>query len=102
VRDAVTAHLLAATTEGIGFGLYNIAARTPFTETDTPTLLRDAPAIIRHYHPDAPATFARHGWPLPASIDRIYAIDRAARDLGYAPQHNFADFLREYGESINS
>ena len=33
---------------------------------------------------------------LVAGIDRVYAIDRATRDLGYAPQHNFADFLREY------
>jgi nucleoside-diphosphate-sugar epimerase len=99
VRDAAAAHLLAATVDGVGFGTYNIAARTPFVEPDTPTLLRDAPSVIRHYHPTAPAAFARHGWVLPTSIDRVYTIDRAARDLGYTPQHNFADFMQEYDEA---
>jgi UDP-glucose 4-epimerase len=96
VRDAVAAHLLAATAEGLGFGIYNIAARSPFTEADTPALSHDAPSVIRRYHPDAPAAFAQHGWALPASIDRVYAIDRATRDFGYEPSHNFLDFLREY------
>jgi UDP-glucose 4-epimerase len=101
LRDAVTAHLLAATVEGPGFGVYNIAARSPFAEADTPELLRDAPAVIRRYHPDAPGAFARHGWVLPASIDRVYAIERATRGLGYAPQHNLADFLREYDDGLS-
>ena len=96
VRDAATAHLLAATITGPGWGRYNIAARSPFVESDTPALLDDAPAVIRRYHPDAPAIFARHGWQLPRSIDRVYTIDRATRDLGYLPRHNFADYLREF------
>jgi UDP-glucose 4-epimerase len=96
VRDAVQAHLLAATVEGVGFGLYNIVAQSPFAEADTPELLRDAPSVIARRQPAAPASFARHGWALPTSIDRVYVLDRAIRDLGYRPQHNFAEWVREY------
>ncbi|HEY8597555.1 MAG TPA: NAD(P)-dependent oxidoreductase [Thermomicrobiales bacterium] len=95
-RDAAEAHRLAATVDGPGYGLYNIAARSPFAEVDAPELWRDAAAIIRRYHPEAEAFFARQGWAMPAQIDRVYVIERASRELGYHPRHNFADFLREY------
>jgi len=96
-RDAAEAHRLAATVAGIDFGLYNIAAQSPFAEADTPALLRDAAAVIRRYHPRAEAAFVRHGWMLPTRIDRVYVTARAPRELGYRPRHNFTDFLREYG-----
>lgn len=95
-RDAAEAHRLAATVAGVDFGLYNIAAQSPFSETDTPELMRDAATVIRRHEPQAEGAFARQGWRLPARIDRVYVIERAARALGYRPRHNFADFLREY------
>ena len=94
-RDAAEAHRLAATVEGPGFGLYNIAARSPFAEADTRELWLDAAALIRRKHPDIEAIFSRHGWALPERIDRVYVIERATRELGYQPRHNFAGFLRE-------
>lgn len=96
-RDAAEAHRLAAIATTVGFGPYNIAARSPFAEADTPELLRDAAATIRRYYPEAEATFARHGWMLPARIDRVYVVERAVRELDYHPRHDFADFLREWG-----
>ena len=95
LRDAAEAHRLAATVEGPGYGLYNIAALSPFTEADTLDLWHDPATVIRHYHPEAEAIFARQGWALPERIDRVYVIERAIRELGYRPRHNFADFLRE-------
>lgn len=97
VRDAARAHLLAATVEAPGCGVYTIAARTPFREEDCAELLRDAAAVIARRCPAVPPAFARLGWALPRSIDRVYAIDRAERELGYRPRHNIAEYLREYG-----
>jgi hypothetical protein len=37
---------------------------------------------------------SRRGWRLPSSIDRVYAIGKARRFLGYNPEHNFAGLFR--------
>lgn len=97
-RDAAEAHRLAATAPTSGFGVYNIAARSPFTEADCGLLRLDAAAVIRRHHPEAEPFFVRQGWSLPRQIDRVYVIDRAIRDLGYAPRHTFAAFLREWAQ----
>ncbi len=89
VRDVVAAHLLALDNTTIPFGVFNISARSPFSEGDTDDLLHDAPAVIRRYYPTAEAIFAGQGWTLPDSIDRVYVISKAQRELGYEPHHNF-------------
>ena len=101
-RDAAEAHRLAATVEGPGYGHYNIAAPSPFTKADTRELWHDPAAVIRRYHPEAEAIFARRDWALPERIDRVYVIERAIRELGYRPRHNFADFLREWAGRAES
>jgi UDP-glucose 4-epimerase len=75
--------------------MFNIAARSPLMRDDLPALLRDARAVILRDFPDAERIFRQHGWQLPQYIDRVYVIERAERALGYQPQHNFAEHLRE-------
>ncbi|HEX3052375.1 MAG TPA: NAD(P)-dependent oxidoreductase [Aggregatilineaceae bacterium] len=93
VRDVVAAHLLALNNTSIPFGVFNISARSPFVEADSEALLHDAPAVIRRCFPTAEDAFARQGWTLPPSIDRVYVIDKAEKELGYDPQYNFAEML---------
>ena len=38
--------------------------------------------------------FARRGWLLPRSIDRVYVVDKAVTGLGYRPAHDFASLFR--------
>lgn len=95
VRDAAAAHVLAVTDQDIQFGLFNIAARSPFLESDVLALRRDAVAVLRERAPGIIHLFDRCGWKLPASIDRVYVIERAERYLGYRPLHNFDDYLQD-------
>lgn len=94
VRDVAAAHLLALTRTGPTFGIFTIAARSPFTEADLPALLDDAPAVVRRGAPGVAHLFEARGWPLPARIDRVYATARAERVLGYRPRHNADDYAR--------
>jgi UDP-glucose 4-epimerase len=93
VRDVVSAHLLALENSAIDYGIYNIAAHTPFIESDTPELWGHADRVITRYFPSAPETFASRSWSLPTHIDRVYVTDRAARELGYQPRYNFESLL---------
>lgn len=95
VRDIAAAHVLALTNEDKPYGLYNISARSPFTQHDLADLLRDAPSVISRYFPEAEDIFQELGWQLPSSIDRVYVIEKAERELRYAPRYNFAERLQE-------
>lgn len=95
VRDAAAAHLLALTASLPPFAVFNIAARSPFREADRAELLRDAPAVVRRVAPEVARGFAERGWEMPASIDRVYVIDRAERGLGFAPRYGAARYLAE-------
>jgi len=93
VRDVAEAHRLALDASIEAFDVFNISARSPFTEADCPQLLRDASVVIRARCPEVTAAFAARGWPLPTSIDRVYAIDKAERELGYHPRYNHRECL---------
>ncbi len=95
VRDVAAAHALAVTNSDIQFGVFNIAARSPFLEGDVRALRRDAVAVLRERAPGIIDLFAQRGWKLPTSIDRVYVIARAERSLGYRPRHNFDAYLQE-------
>jgi len=97
VRDAAAAHVLAVTSQQILFDTFNIAAHSPFQESDTAQLLQDAPAVLRRYIPEIDQIFARHNWRFPTRIDRIYVIEKAEYGLGYQPIYNFKEFIQEYG-----
>ncbi len=95
VRDAAIAHLLAVINRDILFDIMNIAASSPFLEDDTLMLLQDAASVISTRIPELEPFFACQGWKLPASIDRVYVIERARQQLRYNPVHNFSEYLQE-------
>ena len=91
IEDVVDAHLLALReAPRIGFGRYIISATTPFARDDLAELRRDAAAVVRRRVPGYEAVYARRGWTMVAAIDRVYVNERARRELGWAPRHDFA------------
>jgi UDP-glucose 4-epimerase len=88
-RDVVQAHALALSSNLKGFQRFNISAATPFLPEDTRDLLSNAGSVILKYFPWVEFEFAQRGWQLPKSIDRVYAIGKAQKMLGYQPEYNF-------------
>jgi nucleoside-diphosphate-sugar epimerase len=93
VRDVTAAHVLAVTNQDIQFDVFNIAALSPFQESDMPALLRDAPSVLQHRVPEAVHFFVQRGWSLPTSIDRVYVIEKAMQQLNYQPVYNFSRYI---------
>lgn len=90
IEDVVDAHLLALEkAPAIGFGRYIVSATTPFRPEDLAELRRDAPAVARRRVPGHEAEYARRGWTMLPSIDRVYVNDRARAELGWRPRHDF-------------
>jgi nucleoside-diphosphate-sugar epimerase len=95
VRDAAAAHILALEADISGYDVFNISARSPFSEDEMPELLHDAPSVIGRLFPSLEVLFAQQGWKLPQSIDRVYVIEKAEKHLGYRPKYNFNEYLQE-------
>jgi nucleoside-diphosphate-sugar epimerase len=94
VADVVTAHLLALErAPEIGFGRYIISATTPFTPDDLAALRQDAPAVVWRLFPDAEAEYARRGWRMFGSLDRVYVNTSARTELGWRPSYDFRHVL---------
>ena len=92
--DAVDAHLLALDrAPEIGLGRYIISAATPFCREDAAELRRDAAAVARRYFPQVETIFARRGWSLLPTIERVYDSTRARADLGWTPEYDFGSAL---------
>ncbi|UYN93942.1 MAG: NAD(P)-dependent oxidoreductase [Enhydrobacter sp.] len=90
LEDVVEAHLLAAErAPEIGFGRYIVSATTPFNYGDMAALRSDAAGLVRRLVPEHAAEYARRGWRMAAHIDRVYVNDKARRDLGWRPRHDF-------------
>jgi UDP-glucose 4-epimerase len=100
VRDAAAAHILGLTTPGMAFDMMNISARSPFRKSDLPMLLRNAPVVLQERVPHVVEVFAQHRWDLPASIDRVYVIEKAERLLGYHPVYSFDEFIQEWNSQL--
>lgn len=94
IEDAVDAHLCALErAPGLGFGRYIVSATTPLSRDDALALRRDAPAAVSLRVPGWEAIYARLGWRMAPSIDRVYDNARARADLGWWPRHDFAAVL---------
>lgn len=93
-EDVAQAHELALTAPAGGFLVCNVSAPTPFAPSDCAALLADAAGVIAARCPWGAAEFARRGWQLPRSIDRVYVVDRAIAELGYRPVHDFASLFQ--------
>jgi UDP-glucose 4-epimerase len=94
LEDVVGAHRLALDrAPEIGFGCYIVSATTPFGPDDLAALRADAPAVVRRLYPDYEDLFARRGWTMLPSIERVYVNERARAELGWAPRHDFRQAL---------
>jgi UDP-glucose 4-epimerase len=96
IEDVVSAHRLALErAPALGFGRYIISATTPFTAGDLQELARDAPRRVSRLTPEFGDVYARLGWKMFPTLDRVYANDRARRDLGWHPRYDFAHVLSQ-------
>ncbi|MCL1635958.1 NAD(P)-dependent oxidoreductase [Luteimonas sp. SX5] len=94
VQDIVDAHLLAiARAPEIGFGRYIVSATAPFQLEDRAELRSDAPAVVARRVPGYEAEYARRGWRMFPSIERVYVNAAARQALGWRPRYDFAYVL---------
>ena len=77
----------------IGFDTFVISAPTPFVPADCEELIVDAPSVVARYFPDYARLYARKGWTMFRSIDRVYDASRARQRLGFVCRTSFADVL---------
>ncbi len=96
IEDVVSAHLLAAErARTLGFGKFVISATTPFSRDDLTELRADAPRATQARVPEYAVEYARRGWTMFPTIDRVYVNDRARRELGWAPRWDFHRLVRQ-------
>ncbi len=94
IEDVVTAHLRAGErATAIGFGKYIISATSPFRPEEMAELRADAATVVRRHVPDYVGEYARRGWKMLPSIDRVYVNERARRELGWQPRYDFAQIV---------
>lgn len=99
IEDVVSAHLLAAErAPAIGFGKYIVSATTLFLPEDVGELRRDAPAVARRRAPGYENEYERRGWRMFPAIGRVYVNEKARRELGWRPRHDFAALIRRLAE----
>ncbi|HEY1781990.1 MAG TPA: NAD(P)-dependent oxidoreductase [Roseiarcus sp.] len=100
IEDVVDAHLLAAErAPAIGFGKYIISATTPFKPEDCSRLRADASAVVSARAPGWEDEYARRGWRMAASIDRVYDNALARRELGWRPKWDFTAIVKRLRET---
>jgi UDP-glucose 4-epimerase len=102
IEDVVTAHLLAMEkAPGIGFGKFIITATTPFLREDARELGVDAAAVLRRRVPGYEAIYARTGWKMLPTLDRVYDNERARTLLGWEPRYDFQRVLHAVASDID-
>lgn len=103
VEDAAEAHLLALErAPELGFDTFILSALTPFSRGDAAELRRDAATAITRRFPHAADLYARRGWTLPETIDRVYDASYAERRLGWRARTDFAAVLDALGSGRSS
>ena len=94
IEDVVTAHLLAMErAPALKFARYVISATTPFAPTDTARLRSDAPSVLAERVPAYEREYARRGFRMFSSIDRVYDNALARGALGWEPRWTFGYVL---------
>lgn len=94
LEDVVSAHLLAMEKAGsIGFARYIISATTPFTRDDLLELRTNAPQALKRRAPAYEPEYARRGWKMLPSLERVYVNEKARHELGWRPRYDFEHVL---------
>jgi UDP-glucose 4-epimerase len=94
LEDVVSAHRCALErAPAIGFGRFVVTATTPFGRDDLALLRADAPAVVRRLFPGYESAYGERGWRMFPSIERVYVNERARRELGWEPRHDFGSAL---------
>jgi UDP-glucose 4-epimerase len=94
VEDAAEAHIAALEkAPQFGFDIFIVSAPTPFRPDDCEALIADAPSVVARYFPEFPELYARKGWTMFPSIDRVYDASRARDRLGFVCKTSFAAVL---------
>lgn len=103
VEDAAAAHILALEkAPQLGLDIFIVSAPTPFRPDDCAALIADAPSVVARYFPDFAALYARKGWTMFSSIDRVYDASRARDRLGFVCRTSFADVLAELRAEVGT
>ena len=113
IEDVVNAHLLAAErAPDLGFRKYIVSATTPFLREDLERLRVAAPAVVRERVPDYEDVYRRLNWKMLPGIGRVYVNERARKELGWLPRHDFGyvigclkagvDFRSELARAVGS
>lgn len=96
VEDAAEAHVIAlGRALKLGFDTFIISALTPFHPDDCEDLMHDAPSVVAHYYPRYREIYARRGWTMFDSIDRVYDASKAMRRLGFVCRTGFREILEQ-------
>jgi len=94
VEDAAEAHVAAlAKAPELGFDTFIVSSMTPFSRGDGAALIANAPSVVARHFPDYPALYAKRGWTMFQSIDRVYDASKAARKLGFTCKIGFREIL---------
>lgn len=91
--DGAIAHILALEKRFKTFEIYNISNESPFQKEDLKALILHPKEVIKKYYEEIEQIFEEKGWVFPNSIDRVYSIDKAKKELGYLPVNNFNSFI---------
>jgi UDP-glucose 4-epimerase len=95
LEDVVSAHRQALhRAPDLGFGRYVVSAPSPFTREDLAELRTDAPAVLRRRVPEHEDVYARLGWRMFPSVDRVYDSSLARDQLGWVPRYDFRHCLQ--------
>ena len=95
-RDVASAHAALLSNGGAAFQRYIACAPTPFLREDCLQLASAPRQVLARRAPQWLAEFDRRGWPLPATIDRVYDSRRAQAALGWAPRFGPQEVLLQY------
>lgn len=94
IGDAAEAHFLAAAAAPrLGFDRFVISAPTPFSRALLADLRARPHDLVADLFQDMPAIYAKLGWRMFDTIDRVYDCSRAIDRLGWRPAWNFARVL---------
>ncbi len=105
IEDIVGSLVLAMErAPALGFDKFIISATSPFAREDLPELGTNAPAVLARRVPEYADIYARRGWKMLPTLDRVYVNERARTVLGWRPRHDFRSTLARVaaGEDFRS